>query len=56
MTAKQVAEELGISPSTVARMVKRGALKARPVAPALLRPKALEFDRSEIERYKSSHS
>lgn len=56
LSTKQVAELLGVSPATVARMVKRKVLKARPVSAHLMRAKAFEFDRSEVERYITANS
>lgn len=56
LSTKQVAELLGVSPATVARMVKRELLKPRPVSAHLQRAKAFVFDRAEIERYIKANS
>ena len=54
MTTVEVADELGVSDATVRRLIERGKITARPVSPALARPKALEIERASVEKYKQA--
>jgi predicted site-specific integrase-resolvase len=54
MSSTQAAAYLGVSPDTIRRWVKAGKLHpVEPVNPLLQRPKALRFQRADIERLKS---